>query len=304
MRKLANDIYQRVTDGLIAALEAGVSPWRRDWSLGNGGGMPHNANSGREYRGINLLVLLAEQYDKGYSSTGWITPRKAIEAGLNFKGQKTTEVIFWKRTSKTETNSDTGERETRNFLFARSYRVLNLDQCEGDKSKLKGNGSLEVPDDIADKLVPALKQGLDIDVRHGGDRAFYSPTHDFIQMPPQKAFKSETGYRATFLHEGVHATGHKSRCERDFSGRFGTEAYAFEELVAEIGCCFLQEILGIKADVENHASYLETWLEVLKGDKRAIFTAASKAQQAADYILDALDIKELPDYSEAEKEAA
>jgi len=304
MRKLANDIYQRVTDGLIAALESGVMPWRRDWALGNGGewGMPHNAVSGREYRGINLMILIGEQVEKGYTSTGWITPKKAIENELNFKGQKCTEVIFWKRMSKKD--ADTGENST--FMFARSYRVLNLDQCEGDKSKLKGHKALEIPEDLEnmDALVPAIEKGLGLKVRHGGDRAYYSPDQDFIGMPPKDAFKTESGYRGTFLHESTHATGHKSRCDRQFGARFGTEAYAFEELVAEIGCCFLQATLNIDMDTENHASYLENWLKVLKDDKRAIFTAASKAQAACDYILDAIEIKELPDYSDNQKQEA
>ena len=300
---MKSDIYQRITDNLIAAIEKGVMPWRRDWKLGNGGGygMPHNAVSGRAYRGINAMVLLCEQAEKGYTSTGWITPKKAIENELNFKGEKTTEVIFWKRINKKD--ADTGEEST--FMFARPYRVLNLDQCEGDASKLKGFKALEIPEALEDidSLVQAVRDGLDIKVNHGGDRAFYQSGGDFIQMPPKDAFKTETGYRATFLHETVHSTGHKSRCDRQFGKRFGTEAYAAEELVAELGCCYLQSMLGINMNVENHASYLKNWLKVLKDDNRAIFTAASKAQKAVDYLLDKLDIQE-DKYAEAEKEAA
>ncbi len=299
-------IYKRITDNLIAAIESGTLPWRRDWKLGNGGGygMPHNAVSGRAYRGINTMLLLCEQAEHGYTSTGWITPRKAIENELDFKGQKTTEVVFWKRMSKTD--ADTGEKNS--FMFAKSYRVLNLDQCKGDKEKLKGHKALEIPEEIADvdDLVQAVRDGMTIKVNHGGDRAFYQPGNDFIQMPPKDAFKTETGYRATFMHETTHSTGHKSRCDRSFGKRFGTEAYAFEELVAELGCCYLQATLGIEMDVENHASYLNNWLTVLKDDDRAIMTAASKAQQAVDYILDAINIKELPVYDngDSDKEAA
>ncbi len=298
---MKKDIYQSITDRLIAAIENGTLPWRRDWKLGNGSGygMPHNAVSGRAYRGINLMLLLSEQVEKGYTSTGWITPRKAIEHKLNFKGQKTTEVVFWKRMSKTDTD-DNGTDTKRSFMFAKSYRVLNLDQCEGNKDALKGHKALEIPEEIAEPhaLLESVRDGLAITLQHGGDRAFYSPSADFVQMPPREAFKTEAGYLGTGMHEFVHSTGHKSRCNREFGKRFGTEAYAAEELVAELGSCFLQELLNVEMDTENHASYLANWLKVLKDDKRAIFTAASKAQQACDYILDAAGLQDMPVYDD------
>lgn len=307
---MKSDIYQRITDKLIAIIEGGVNPWQRDWKLGNAfPGMPHNAVSGRGYRGINLMILVAEQIDKGYTSTGWITPKKAIEHGLNFKGQKTTEVIFWKRSTKAEPDPNGGDDKVKSFMWAKSYRVLNLDQCEGDKSKLKGHKALELPAEIADTNDLCVKVGeaIEVTVKHGGDRACYIPSADEVHMPPLKAFKTEAGYIGTHMHEYVHATGHKSRCDRGvkaMQSRFGTEAYAFEELVAELGACFLQETLGIEMHTENHASYLDNWLTVLKGDKRAIFTASSKAQQATDYILDRAGIKDAPVYDEDEETKA
>ena len=155
-----------------------------------------------------------------------------------------------------------------------------------------------------DALITAIESCLDLEIKHGGDQAYYQPANDFIMLPPKDAFKSDTGYRATALHEATHATGHKSRCDRTLRGRFGTEAYAAEELIAEIGSCFLQETLGIEMDVENHASYLQNWLKVLKDDKRAVFTAASAAQKAVDYLLDKLDIKKMETYDTVKKEAA
>ena len=304
---MKSDIYQRITDKLIAIIEDGVNPWQRDWKTGNAfPGMPHNAVSGRGYRGINLMILIAEQQTHGYTSTGWITPKKAIEHGLNFKGQKTTEVIFWKRGTSTEDDGQGGEK-TKSFMWAKSYRVLNLDQCEGDKSKLKGHKALELPEEIVEThaLVEAVRSGIDVTLKHGGDRACYIPSADEVHMPPEKAFKTEAGYLGTAMHEFTHATGHKSRCDRGvkaMQSRFGTEAYAFEELVAELGACFLQETLGIEMHTENHASYLDNWLKVLKGDKRAIFTASSKAQQATDYILDKAGIKDAPVYDDEEEE--
>ena len=303
-------IYQRITSKLIDIIKSGVNPWQRDWTLGNGGyGMPHNAISGRPYRGINLMILISEQVDKGYTSTGWITVGKCKELGLNFKGCKTTEVVLWKRSTKTD--KATGDRSS--FMWAKSFRVFNLDQLKGVEDhadQLKGYKALELPEEIADvhALVPAVEKGLAIKVNHGGDRAFYNPGSDFIQMPPRKAFKSDAGYIGTFMHETTHCTGHKSRCDRGvkaMQGRFGTEAYAFEELVAELGACFLQGTLGIEMHTENHASYLQNWLKVLENDDKAIFTASSKAQKACDYILDKTGIKDLPVYDDdVKKEAA
>ena len=307
---MKTDIYERITNKLIEIIERGVNPWQRDWTLNNpaGYGMPHNAISGRGYRGINLMILYAEQIEKGYQSTGWLTVGKCKEFGLDFKGQKTTEVVLWKRSEKKD--PDTGERSS--YMWAKSYRVFNLDQLGGVDEiadKLKGYKALEMPESIEDPhaLVDAVREGLDIKVNHGGDRAFYSPSQDFIQMPPRDAFKSEAGYVGTFMHEATHATGHASRCDRGvkaMQSRFGTEAYAFEELVAELGSCFLQGTLGIEMHTENHASYLVSWLKVLKDDKKAIFTASSKAQKACDYILDKAGIKDAPVYEDSSSDDA
>lgn len=307
MTKTANsrpsgDLYKRVTDRIVTALEAGALPWRRGWKQGNRAayGFPHNAVTGRAYRGLNVWLLMMEAEDNGYTSTGWITPKAAGEAGLNFAGQRTTEVVFWKKSTR-PVETDDGDVKSKSFMWARSYRVLNLDQCEGDKSKLKGHKALELPEELqdTDDLTVAVSRALAIEVKHGGDRAFYQPANDYICLPPIDAFDTETVYRATLLHEGVHATGHKSRCDRDLQGRFGTEAYAAEELIAELGSCYVQAALGIDMEVPNHASYLASWLKVLQNDTKAIFTAASKAQQAVDYLFDRLDITEAPTYAEA-----
>ena len=186
-------------------------------------------------------------------------------------------------------------------MWCKSYRVLPLDECEGDKSKLHGAGTSDLADALEeiDDIAMAVSQALEIEVKHGGDRAFYQPTRDFICLPPFEAFEGEVPYRATLLHEATHATGHKSRCDRQFGDRFGDQAYAFEELVAELGSAYLQGALGIDMELPNHASYIANWLKVLKGDPKAVMTAASKAQQAVDYLLDRLEIAEAPVYEEA-----
>jgi antirestriction protein ArdC len=295
MTKQKFDVYQTITDQLIEALEAGVNPWRKPWKFDGDTaatlGMPHNATNGHPYRGINALVLMVETMRHGYQSTGWITPKRAIEAGLNIKGAKTTMVVFWKKSRFTEKDSATGEESTREVMWAKHYRVLNLDQCEGDKSKLKGNGALaDMSQTSGSELAEQLDAALSLrgGVKHQGSRAFYAPSEDAIVVPPVDLFESDHGYAGTILHEAVHSTGAKHRLDRDLKGRFGSESYAAEELVAELGATYLQAMLGIEGDLEHHASYLDSWLKVLKSDKKAIFTAASKAQAASDYVLAAL----------------
>jgi antirestriction protein ArdC len=241
---------------------------------------------------------MCEAEEKGYTSTGWLTVNQAKKFELDFRGQKTTEVVWWKRFEKVD--EETGEKKS--FMSCRSFRVLNLDQCEGDKAKLKGHRALEIPEEMhdTDHLCDAVSQALELTVKHGGDRAFYSPTHDFIQLPPQPAFETDDEYRATLFHEGIHATGHKNRCDREFGGRFGDQSYAFEELIAELGSTYLQACLGIDMDLPNHASYLANWLKVLKEDSKAVMTAASKAQQACDYLLTRMGLADAPEeYAEA-----
>ncbi|HNP36489.1 MAG TPA: zincin-like metallopeptidase domain-containing protein [Woeseiaceae bacterium] len=298
-----NKLYQRITDRIVKALEAGTLPWRKGWSEGNSAayGMPHNAVTGRAYRGINVWLLMMEAEEQGFTSTGWVTPNKAKELELDFKGAKTCEVVFWSK-SKREVETDDGGTETKTFMWAKSYRVMNLDQCRGDAlAKLKGHKVLELPEEIAtgDALGEAVSAALEIEIKHGGDRACYSPSCDLIRMPPTNAFNSEVVYRATLLHEATHATGHKSRCDRDLKGRFGTEAYAFEELIAELGSCYIQAALGIDMELPNHASYIKSWLRVLKDDPKAIMSAASMSQKAVDYLLERLDITAAAEWAEA-----
>jgi antirestriction protein ArdC len=291
--------FERITDKIITALEAGTLPWRRTWDQGNaaGYGMPHNATTGRPYRGMNVWLLMMAAEERGFQSTGWLTPNQAKAAGLDFKGAKTEEVVYWSKS--TRVDEETGKSHT--FMWCKSYRVINLDECSGDMGKLKGFEALKLPEEISetDDLCDALSEALELSIKHGGDRAFYQPSRDFIQLPPQHAFHSDDEYRATMLHEGVHATGHTSRCDREFGDRFGSESYAFEELIAELGSVYLQAALSIDMDLPNHTSYLASWLKVLKGDSKAIMTAASKAQQAVDFLLDRLDITEAPVYEEA-----
>lgn len=274
---MSRDIYQEVTDRIIAALEAGTAPWLRPWREDKSGNAlePHNAVTGRPYNGINLLVLGTMPY----AELGWLTYNQARELGGNVKkGEHGTLIVFWKFDRVAD--EETGKSKV--VPFARGYTVFNLEQCENiAPEKLKR----PTPPAAGAGDMNALAAKIGATVRHGGQRAFYTTAGDFVQLPSADAFKSPEHYQATLAHELTHWTGHEKRCARQFGKRFGDGAYAFEELVAEIGSAFLCARAGIALEGLQHPSYLAGWLKVLKEDKRAIFTASSKAKQAAAFLL-------------------
>lgn len=267
-----NDIYQTVTDRIIAALEQGTAPWLKPWADGKCGTMgPYNAASGRPYNGINWLVL---------GSGGWLTFKQAKELGGSVrKGEKGTQIVFWSFPKIRDT--ETGEEKV--VPFAKGYTVFAVEQCDGiDASKLKA----PAPITAGQTNINVIAAQAGAQVRHGGSRAYYSPSTDHVQMPSLDAFESADAYAGTLAHELVHWTGHQSRCDRQFGKRFGDDAYAFEELVAEIGSAFVCAQTGIALEGLQHDSYVASWLKVLKGDKRAIFTASSQAKKAAEFLLE------------------
>lgn len=269
------DIYQDVTDRIIAALEGGTAPWLKPWADGKCGGVgPHNAATGRPYNGINWLVLSCA----AYASDGWLTYKQAQELGGQVrKGERGTHIVFW---SFPKIQKEDGTVEV--VPFAKGFTVFNVQQCDGlDESKLKG---LE-PVVAGQTSINAIAKSVGADVHHGGARAYYAPDGDFIAMPTAESFESENAYAATLAHELVHWTGHKSRCDRQFGKRFGDDAYAFEELVAEIGSAFVCAQVGIPLEGLQHSSYIASWLKVLKEDKRAIFTASSQAKRSSEFLL-------------------
>ena len=272
------DIYQTVTDRIIDALEQGTAPWLKPWADGKAGAQgPYNAVSGRGYNGINWLVLSCAPYASG----GWLTFKQAKELGGSVrKGEKGTQIVFWSFPKIRD--KETGEDKV--VPFAKGYTVFHVEQCDGlDERKLKQPTPI-VPGSTS---INAIAAQAGARVNHGGSRAFYSPMSDAIGMPSAEAFKSADAYAGTLAHELVHWTGHKDRCDRQFGKRFGDDAYAFEELVAEIGSAFLCAQVGIPLDGLQHADYIGSWLSVLKQDKRAIFTASSQAKKAAEFLLPA-----------------
>lgn len=288
------DHYRQITDSILAALDAGTKPWARPWTTKDGAeileaGLPFNAHSGRNYRGLNVPLLWAETMARGYSRHAWLSFKQALEFGGNVrKGERATWVYFFKMLDREEQTPE-GGTERKRIPIIRAFPVFNADQCDGVRLPTREGRPAAAPDDSSGSLgvcrpvVDAL--GLAAGVSFGGAAACYSPTVDGIRLPAVDAFRSRDAFLATLLHECGHATGHRTRLSRDFSGRFGSDAYAFEELVAELASAMTQAVLGIRADVENHASYIEGWQRVLRGDKYAFAKACSLAQAAADYLL-------------------
>ncbi len=266
---MKNDIYQTVTNKLISELESGAAPWVREWDSG----LPVNAVTGRPYSGINVLILWAAAEEKGYSSHEWMTYKQAQEKGWQVrKGEKSTQVVFYKQIVK---EGDEGEEpEIRRVM--RVFNVFNRDQVDG-MPEPKASGAEVMRFEAAEALIQA--SGATVET---GEPA-YAWRRDVVMMPEIVKFHSTAGYYATFLHELTHWTGHASRLARPLDNRFGTPEYAFEELVAELGAAFLCAELGIPGQV-RHAGYIESWIGVLKQDKRAIFRAAAAASRAADYL--------------------
>ena len=248
--------------------------------------MPQNAGTVRRYSGINVLILWAEVVAKGYASQRWLTYRQAEAEGGNVRrGEKGTVICYADRfTPKAEAEAARGEdREARQVAFLKRFVLFNVDQCEGLPDEYIA--PMVGPDPVlaiadADALIAATGARVQI----GGGEAFYSPSHDFVQVPPQAAFYEPVNWYRTVLHELSHWVGHSSRLGRDQTGGFGSEAYAKEELVAEMAAAFTCASLGITPTV-RHSDYIASWLSVLQGDDKAIFRAASQASKASDFLL-------------------
>lgn len=280
------DLYQHVTKKIVEDLERGVRPWMKPWNASNvAGPMLPLRHNGIPYQGVNVLLLWGEAVARGYGVNTWMTFKQALELGAHVrKGEHGSLVVYADRITKTE-EGENGEDVERSIPFLKSYTVFNVEQIQGLPERYAAKAPAPKPIEYRHEKAEEFIAATGAEIRYGGNRAFYSPAHDFIQMPPQPSFRDAESLYGTTLHELTHWTGAPARCARDLRNRFGTEAYAFEELIAELGSAFLCAELGVTPEVrEDHASYLESWLKVLKQDKRAIFTAAAQAQRAADYL--------------------
>lgn len=283
------DLYAEITNRVIAAIEAGTPPWECPWDR-TGGGLPFNFKTEHQYSGINVMLLWMAAADLGFGSNGWLTLKQANELGGHVrKGEHATKIIFYNvRTKSVDEDSDSGdsgtdsEPEIRRIPFIKTYRVFNTEQIDGiDFPKPEQRSPVELIDE-AFRFV----ENTGAIVNEGGTRAFYRPSTDSIQMPDIWRFENPVDFHATLHHELVHWTGHPDRMARAFGKRFGDDAYAIEELVAELGSAFINADLGIDGRLQGHASYLDHWLKVLKGDKYALFRAAGDASKAHHYLVD------------------
>jgi antirestriction protein ArdC len=276
------DLYAENTARIVAALEQGTAPWVKPWSTGIDT-LPMNGVTRRPYRGVNVLLLELEATAHGYPLQRWLTYRQAQELGGHVRpGEHGTTVVFWHlRELEAKGEASQAEPKARVVPLLRAHTVFNVAQVDGLPASVCAT---EHPRWDAEAQAEGLLASSGARIQHGGSKAYYQPGIDAIQLPPRQAFATAGNYYATALHELAHWTAHPARCHRDLSGRFGDDAYAAEELIAEMGSAFLCAHCRIDGQLQ-HASYLSSWLRVLRADKRAIFVASTKAQQAADFVL-------------------
>ena len=288
----ARDNYETITARIIESLEKGVIPWHRPWASAY-----YNAHTGHRYRGLNVPILATA----GFSDPRFLTYRQAQAMGGNVKkGEKGQTVMFWKL-FKREEKGDEGiigaeatDSKSKMFPIVKLFTVFNVAQCEGLTLPPVQEVTHE-PIQEAEALIEAMPNRPRIE--HGGDRACYSPSRDFVQMPAPESFENPTAYYSTLFHELSHSTGHASRVGRFKANEiasFGSEPYAKEELIAELGAAFLRAACGIEAtaEMDNSAAYIQSWLLALKNDRKMIVYAAAAAQKATDYITNAKPYEE------------
>lgn len=280
---------KEIVTQIIEALESGQADgsWSKPWTnIGTG---QRNAFTKRAYRGFNVIWLSFVAMQNGYQSSHWATFNAWKKAGYKVKkGSKSTPICFWQKNTYTKTLKDGTEEEREGFLF-KVYNVFNADCVEGWEEP-----TVDLEPTQTLKHCEATIDATGANIQYGGDRAFFSPSTDHIQMPLIDQFDTSENFYATAFHELIHWTGADSRLKREFGKRFGDEAYAFEELVAELGAAFLTAEHGIDTITrDSHAKYIKSWIKTLKDDPKALWTAGSKAQAAADYILEFSEAEEL-----------
>ena len=283
------DLYRRITDTILAQLEQGRVPWVQPWSTLPGCAavtMPRNAVTRRAYSGINVMLLWAGGSAAGYPTQRWLTFRQALSlGGCVRRGERGTPVVYADRFTPDQerARAQAQGEEARSIAFLKQYTVFNCAQCDGLPE------DLYVPpppprEDLIEPRFRALMDASGVPIRFGGDMACYRPADDVIVVPPPQAFHDPVNAHRTIAHELSHATGAPSRLARDLTGRYGSEGYAREELVAEISAAYVCASLGIVPSV-RHADYIASWLEVLRNDSRAIVQAAGLASRSADWLL-------------------
>lgn len=276
------DIQQDITNRIIAELENGTAPWVKPWRSTAGHNVAANAVTKRPYSGVNVILLWMAMSANGWTTPRFLTFKQAKEAGGTVRGgEKGTSICFMKRiVGKDKVDPE----KLRQFSMLRGYTVFNIAQCDGLPEKLFDTTPAKVRNpDQRDELIDAFVASTGADIRYGHGEACYRPGVDNISMPSFESFKNADTFYCTLNHELVHWTGIKSRCDRDLLNRFGDARYAAEELVAELGTSFICAEFGIDV-VSHNASYIASWIKLLKSDNKAIFTAAAKAQEAVNFL--------------------
>jgi len=281
------DVYQIITDRIVAQLENGVVPWHKPWKAGEHG-WPKNLVSKKDYRGINVFMLSCSDFTLPY----WVSFKQAKQLGGNVrKGEKSTVVVFWKWFDRKAEESEPSDTKGQRVPVLRYYNVFNVSQCDGLEKRIPQVDAEPAepfePIAACDHLVADMPQAPTI--QHGTDGAFYRHRDDLVSMPARERFENAESYYSTLFHELTHATGHEGRLNRPGivePSRFGSGTYSKEELVAEMGAAFLCGHAGIdNATIDKSASYIGSWLAKLKDDKRLVVHAAANAQRAADFII-------------------
>ena len=276
----------RITQEIIARLEAGTKPWVQPWR-----GVPVSRPlraCGMPYRGMNVFWLWMVADMCGYASPYWMTYNQAHGLGAQVrKGEKATIAIFYKSYTKDVEAPETGEKSDETRRVLKAYPVFNADQIEGLPERFYPVAALDLIEPAGRETeLDVFFGAIPVNLRHQGGEAYYEPTQDRVTMPPSHLFGGFDHYYATLAHELSHWTGHSSRLDRNLKNRFGTAAYAAEELIAELSSAMLGAELGLPVThLDSHASYIEHWLKLLRDDDRAILTAAAKAEEAAGLLL-------------------
>ncbi len=291
--KPKRDIYQEVTDKIVASLEAGTVPWRQPWK-NVGGELPRNIRTGKKYRGVNVFLLAITAMLEGYGDPRWGTYKAIGEKGGQVrKGEKGTRIIFWKKIEP----KDGAPEDERPYMILRDYVVFNAAQCDGIEAlpheplpeHERNERCEEIINGYVSPNVRKIRKGEfkagPRPIREAGNSAFYQPKKDSITLPPLGQFEDADAFYSTAFHELVHSTGHESRLARIEPATFGTDPYAKEELVAELGAAMLNAVTGIETRDDESASYIDHWLGRLKGDPKLVVQAAAQAQKAADMIV-------------------
>jgi len=282
-----SEIRANVTNKIVTALQSGAVPfWRQTWAKSEHSGAPTSAVSGKPYQGINRVLLSLQSHQSKWWATynGWQSLGGQVR-----RAERGTAAILYKPVTKKKVN-DEGEEEKSRFALLKTFTLFHLSQVDGDLKQFRDTPRPDTGTPFVD-YGPAEEAfaATGADVRFGGGRAYFSPSEDYIQLPPKASFSNAKDLYSVLAHETVHWSGHESRLNRLCKfARFGSEAYAVEELVAELGAAFLSTELGVPQsdDLSNVTAYLGHWLKVLQRDHSAIFTAASAASKAADFILE------------------